>query len=592
MEMQPETTTNLERNHSTSNPVSSDVISLTDSRRDSINNDPIERKNYEKTFTPKKKVVLIFVIYVCTVMTIGILVVCLTYEKPVTTCKHIFKPTVGSSATHNSRPGGIALGDINLDGRLDIIVANFGTDNIGILFGNANHTFNDPITYSTGVKSSPSALVVNYFNDDGLLDIIVNRYGGNSIGIFFGKSNGTFADMLTISTMKSRPVYIEAGDFNNDNRLDIIVVNYGTNSISIYLNVNNGTFSDEINYSMGYDSIPYSLVVGDFNQDKNLDVAVANYGTDNIAVLLGVGNGMLFPPTFYSTKYGSQPASVAIGDLNNDNKLDLVVANSGTHSIGIFYGHKDGVFEQQQLVELDASASIQFVATSDLNKDNSTDIIMLDPLNGHIQVLPGYGNRSFSNIATYITNGNDSPYSVTIANLNQNDQPDLAVTSFTTNKVLILMDYFSRYTVTQKPYSVGRNSHPPFVALGDFNSDHQLDIAVAKLGTDSIGVAIGYGNGSFYPEVTCSLPTGSSPTCISVGDLNGDGRLDLVVSNYGKHNIGILYGYGNGSFSNMTAYPTGVEAFPIAVTIGDFNNDSILDIAAANFRIDNVVIFI
>ncbi|CAF1459499.1 unnamed protein product, partial [Adineta ricciae] len=326
MEMQPGTTTNLEQNHSVSNQVSSEVISLTDSRRESINNDPIERKNYEKTFTLKKKVALIFVIYVCAVMTIGILFVCLTYKKPVTTCKHTFKPTVGSSATHNSQPEAIALGDINLDGRLDIVVANFGTDNIGILFSNANHTFDDPITYSTGVKSSPSALVVNYFNDDGLLDIVVNRYGGNGIGILFGKSNGTFADMLTFSTMKSRPIYIGAGDFNNDNRLDIVVVNYGTNSISIYLNVNNGTFSDEVNYWMGYDSIPYSLVVGDFNQDKKLDVAVANYGIDNIAVLLGVGNGTLFPPTFYSTKYGSRPTSIAMGGLNNDNKLDLIVA--------------------------------------------------------------------------------------------------------------------------------------------------------------------------------------------------------------------------------------------------------------------------
>ncbi|CAF1604227.1 unnamed protein product, partial [Adineta ricciae] len=573
-------------------PIDRTQSSITSVHTNSVNENTVVRRNHEKQFTPAKKAGILSVTYVCTAMTVGIFIVCLTYKKLDKRCLSTFVPTIGNSASYNSRPRSIALADFNQDGKLDIIVTNSGTDSIKILVNNDNYTFIDSITYSTGLKSVPHSLVVNDFNNDGLLDIVIGRYGANSIGIFFGKSNGTFNNMVTFSTMRSRPFYLSTGDFNNDKRLDLVVVNHGTNSISIYLNQGNGTFANEISYSMGYDSLSYATVVGDFNHDKNLDLAVVNSGIDNIAILFGIGNGQFSSPTFYTTKYGSQPTSLALGDLNNDDILDLVVATSGVPSISIFYGFKNGTFAQQRLLELETPAYPQFVATGDLNKDNQTDIIILDSINGDIHVLLGYGNGSFSSITTYITNDNDSPYSVAIGDLNQNNRSDLAVTSYTTNKVLILMDYSFAFTVDQNQYSLGRNSRPSFVALGDFNSDHRLDMAVTKISTDSVGIVIGYGNGSFYPEITCSLPTGSSPTCISVADLNDDNRSDLVVSNYGKHNIGVLYGYGNGSFSNMTAYPTGVEAFPIAVTIGDFNNDSILDIAAANFRIDNVVIFI
>ncbi|CAF1255225.1 unnamed protein product, partial [Adineta ricciae] len=582
--------TNIHSEHTS--PIDRSQSSITSVHTNLADENIVVRINYEKQSTSTKKASLLTVTYVFTAMTVGILIVCLTYKKPDKKCLSAFVPTIGNSASYNSRPRSVALADFNQDGKLDIIVTNSGTDSIKILFNNDNYTFIDSITYSTGVKSVPYSLVVNDFNNDGLLDIVVGRYGANSIGIFFGKSNGTFNNMVTFSTMRSRPFYLSTGDFNNDKRLDLVVVNHGTNSISIYLNQGNGAFANEISYSMGYDSLSYATVVGDFNHDKNLDLAVVNYGIDNIAILFGIGNGQFSSPTFYSTTYGSRPTSLALGDINNDDILDLVVATSGVPSISILYGFKNGTFAQQRLLTLEAPAYPQFVATGDLSKDNQTDIIILDSINGDIHVLLGYGNGSFSNIATYITNDNDSPYSVAIGDLNQNNRSDLAVTCYTTNKVLILMDYSSVFTVDQNRYSLGRNSRPSFVALGDFNSDHRLDMAVTKMSTDSIGIVIGYGNGSFYPEITCSLPTGSSPTCISVADLNGDNRSDLVVSNYGKHNIGVLYGYGNGSFSNMTAYPTGVEAFPIAVTIGDFNNDSILDIAAANFRIDNVVILI
>jgi hypothetical protein len=110
------------------------------------------------------------------------------------------------------------------------------------------------------------------------------------IGIFLGYGNGTFADQRIFPTGSSRPLFIITSDFNNDNRSDIAVANYGTDSVGIFLGYGDGSFQIQTAYSTGYDSLPYSLAVGDFDKDDHLDIAVANTGTDNVGILLGYGN--------------------------------------------------------------------------------------------------------------------------------------------------------------------------------------------------------------------------------------------------------------------------------------------------------------
>ena len=159
--------------------------------------------------------------------------------------------------------------------------------------------------------------------------------------------NGTFTDQKIFSLGSSHPLFITAGDFNNDNQTDIVVVNYGTNNIGILLGNGDGSFENQITYSTGYDSIPYSLAVGDFNHDNNLDIAVANYGTNNIGIFLGYGNGTFASQQTYTTFPKSNPSSIAVGDFNNDNHLDIVVTNNGTGNIGIFFGYGNGTFQAQ-----------------------------------------------------------------------------------------------------------------------------------------------------------------------------------------------------------------------------------------------------
>ncbi|CAF1190976.1 unnamed protein product [Adineta steineri] len=550
------------------------INSIHESIGSAINDSSIKQINPDKKLTKPILACLLFALYTSYI------------------CLPTYKLTAEGVVGYNSRPHSIAIADFNQDNKLDIVVANSDKDNIGIFIQNSNGTFQNQITYSTNLKSSPHAVIVNDFNQDNFFDIVVANYGNNNIGIFLGEKNLTFQNMTTFSTGNSHPFYLNCGDFNNDNNLDIVSINYGTNSISIYFGYGNGNFSKEINYFLGYDSIPYSLFIADFNNDKFLDLAIANYGTNNIAILFGNASGIFSIPIIYSTYYGSQPSSITAADLNDDNILDLIVANSGTFNIGIFYGYKNGSFQQQQMYILDDTSRPQFVTIGDVNNDNQPDIIILDSTNGYVQVLSAFGNGSFNNLTTYYSEDDQLPFTAAIGDINNDNQSEIVIVSYEANVVVIYTGYSKSYSVTQTQFSVGRDSHPTFVSSADFNSDQHLDIVVTKTNIDSIGIMIGFGNGSFYPEISYTFESQSSPTCLCIGDFNNDGRSDLAVSNYGTHNIGILLGLGDGTFTNMTTYPTGNQSFPIYVVNGDFNNDHILDIAAANFRIDNVAIFL
>jgi hypothetical protein len=121
-------------------------------------------------------------------------------------------------------------------------VANSGTDSIGIFLGYGNATFAYQIIYSTRLGSHPYSVAVEYFNDDTLVDIVVANYGTNSVDVFLAHGNGTFANPILISLGSSHPLSIAVEDFNKDGQLDIAVANSWSNNINVFLGFGNGTF--------------------------------------------------------------------------------------------------------------------------------------------------------------------------------------------------------------------------------------------------------------------------------------------------------------------------------------------------------------
>jgi hypothetical protein len=137
----------------------------------------------------------------------------------------------------------------------------------------------------------------------------------------------------------------------------------------------------------------------------------------------------------------------------------------------------------------------------------------------------------------------------------------------------VLLGYGNGSFANQAIYSTGSSSSPYSIAVGDFNSDTQLDIVVANSDSDNVGIFLGYGNGCFANQTTYSTGLGSYPHSAAVGDFNSDTIPDIVVANYQMNNLGVHLGRGNGTFASIILFPMEYGSHPFSVVVVDFNSD-------------------
>jgi hypothetical protein len=292
-------------------------------------------------------------------------------------------------STGGSQPNYVSIGDLNNDNRSDIVVANFGSDSIVVLSGFGDGTFLLGKTYPTGVRSTPIALALGDFNNDTRLDVAVADQSSNNIGVFLRYGSEPFANIITLDTGDgSKPHSAAVGDFNNDGRADIVVANLGIGNVGIFLGCGSRKFNAMISYPTGpVGSAPYSVSIGDFNNDSQSDIVVSNSEIDNVAILLGFGNGTFALPALYSTGARSRPYTVSIADFNNDNIMDIVVANSGTNNIFLLYGNGNGTFGNEKLYSLGYNYLPYSITVDDLNRDGWMDIITACYNTDNVEIL-------------------------------------------------------------------------------------------------------------------------------------------------------------------------------------------------------------
>jgi hypothetical protein len=299
-----------------------------------------------------------------------------------------FADVIPYSTGVGSFPKFVSVGDFNNDNQLDIAVTNSGTKTIVVLFGFGDGSFLLGTAYSTGIETIPYILTIGDFNNDTRLDIAVAIWQSNDIGVFLGHGNEPFAGVTEYTTGdRSQPHSVALGDFNNDSHLDIVVANYGTNNVGILLGRSNTGFDSMITYPTGTDSAPYAVAVADFNNDHCLDIVVTNSELDNVAILLGYGNGTFVIRATYSTGARSRPYTVAIGDFNNDNISDIVIANCGISNIFLLYGYGDGTFGNETSYPLSYGYDPYSIAVTDLNEDGWMDIVIACFDTDHIETL-------------------------------------------------------------------------------------------------------------------------------------------------------------------------------------------------------------
>ncbi|PYJ96801.1 MAG: VCBS repeat-containing protein [Verrucomicrobia bacterium] len=473
--------------------------------------------------------------------------------------------------------GVLAIGDFNRDGKVDLAVANSG--GVSVLSGKGDGTFQNAVNYATG--GSASSVVVGDFNGDGKPDLAANNGGG--VSVLLGNGDGSFQAAVNYGTGGSTSSVV-AGDFNGDGKTDLAVATATTpassDNVSVLLGNGDGTFQAAVHYVVG--SFPYSVTAGDFNGDGKADLAVA---TDvGISLLLGNSDGTFQAAVNYGA--GNQPSFVVAGDFNSDGKLDLAVADGLSGTVAVLLGNGDGTFQAGHNVG--AGWTPVSVAASDFNSDGKLDLAVGGG-DGSVTVLLGSGDGSFTMTPTSYSAGTLPPF-VAVGDFNGDDKPDVAVANLGSTNVSVLLGKGDGTFQAAVNFAAGTN--PVSVAIGDFNGDGKSDLAVAITGTypaytnGGVSVLLGKGDGTF--EAAVNYGAGTNPVSVAVGDFNGDGKLDLAVANQGatpvsnqsRGTLSVLLGNGDGTFQAAVNYDAGTG--PASVAVGDFNGDGKPDLAVAN----------
>jgi hypothetical protein len=351
----------------------------------------------------------------------------------------------------------VAVGDLNGDGKMDIVVSNsclsyddcpfndvldvIGHPTVGVLLGRGDGTFKPVVTYDSGGFQRPdvqSSVALADMNGDGILDIIVTNSCGyiddcmeGTVSVLYGNGDGTFKPTPTGGWSNGfLPVLTAVGDVNGDGKPDLLTVNIcyeksicddftctcPVASVSILLNDGWGYFRSGGVCKTGA-AWARAIATGDLNGDGKLDMVVVHDGA--VSLLLGSGQGSFQSPVVHYMA-GLYVASVALADVNGDDKLDLLLANGYPGSVSVLLGNGDGTFRSPWLYSLGDIASS--LTVGDLNGDHKPDLIIAT--GSGIAVLLGNGNGTFQSPATFGSRS-DWSYTAAIGDVNGDGKPDL-----------------------------------------------------------------------------------------------------------------------------------------------------------------------
>ncbi|HTS36328.1 MAG TPA: FG-GAP-like repeat-containing protein [Candidatus Solibacter sp.] len=492
-----------------------------------------------------------------------------------------------AAGTGGPDPASIAAADLNGDGKPDLVVADSGTNKVSVLLNTGTGTFNAAVQYTVG--TTPSSVAVGDLNGDGVADIAVTNSGSNTVQVLINNGAGTFSNGGSFATGAS-PSSVAIADFDGVNGNDLVVTNQNGNSVSVLLNNGSGTFAAAQTYcvvttsgsctSVGAVS-PVSVVAIDLTGDGKADLAVASLGA-SVATLVNNGSGVF---TLTAQASSSQtPQSIAAGVFVTSANPALVVADNTTNSFEI-YGTTTGGNLNTPLSYISGNKP-SAIAVGDFNGDHKLDVAVVNNTDDNVAVILGNGDGTFSDMQNFISGGNVR--SVAVGDFNGDAKIDfLANTSIGTTYNVNLFTGNGKGAFTAVA-SVNFSSDVNSIAVSDFNVDKKLDFVVAHQSSNTVSVVPGNGNATF--NTASNYATDSGPVSVAVGDFNHDGFPDIVTANSGGSDVSVLLNTKTGSFNAAVNYPAGTS--PSAVAVGDVNDDGFPDIVVANSGSGNVSVLL
>jgi len=452
-------------------------------------------------------------------------------------------------------PWGLAVGDLNGDHHLDLVVTTGGTSSYGVMLGNGDGTF-QPLQTSSASGDGFSQAVVDV-DHDGKPDLVASAVGG-VFDVFPGNGDGTFGVAKPATTthrcLGTQGLVV---DISGDGNPDLVFVSGPSTStiadgIGVMLGNGDGTFATEIDYATPTVDYP-SFLIADLDGDGRLDVALTGQASGTGVILLS-GNG---DGSFQAARTidPDDELEMFAEDLDGDGHLDLI----GLDAALLGDGH--GNFVHHAYVPAIDFASI---VVGDLNADgladiiaNAGDVVVLGTTDGTFKIPTSYAPRSQN--------------TQVVADFNGDGLPDIAADHVLSGIDVLLGNGTGTFAENAGPLMTAQ---PTAIVAGDVNGDGHVDLIVHD---SQLGVLLGHGDGTFASE----LPTGAPGSdVLRLADMNGDGKLDLVIGCVTGGSVGVSLGNGDGTFTPASGACSDGRPSPSSIAIGDVDGDGAADVVA------------
>ncbi len=501
-------------------------------------------------------------------------------------------------------PVAVRAVDVNGDGKPDLVIS-AGPALTGnppaqmyVLLNNGNGTFSGsgPQTqFPAG--ANPGSFAVIDVNGDGYPDLVVADQGsadgtGGGVAILFGNGKGSFSAPSFLPTQNTAATSVVVGDFNGDGKLDIAAATGST--VSLFTGAGGGAFNARTTFPSGGDST--YLAMGDFNGDGKLDLVSSNYQEQTAAVLLnnGSASGGFLAPVSYVISRGRSTDFLVVTDFNNDGIPDIlggvgsasIIAGNSTNAIDVLMGNGDGTFTAPPIVPV-GSTPLAFAVAGDFNGDGKMDVAAMSQRTSTIYFYAGRGDGTFAApVSTALGTNFQNAIGGIAADFNGDGVADLAILT-NTGFSIALGQKSGSFQGLSTNYETALSLQS--LAIGDFNGDGKLDIAVPICPTNG-GPSVLHvynGNGAGVFTDTQPLRFNYCPSALIGLDVNGDKKPDLLsLNNSGASSgayssVDVFLNQGQGVFATSKGYPLDPNGI-VNMTVVDVNGDGSPDIVATS----------